>query len=77
MFSSICVNIVLFLTHKGVTKSNDVREECLECQITSNDVIEEYYIIVMIGRCVNTVKSLNSGHHWFSETVSAIERCPL
>ena len=25
----------------------------------------------------NTVKPLNSGHHWFSEKVSAIERCPL
>ena len=24
-----------------------------------------------------TVKPLNSGHHWFSEKVSAIGRCPL
>ena len=25
----------------------------------------------------STVKPLNSGHHWFSEKVSAIERCPM
>ena len=24
-----------------------------------------------------TVKPFNSGHHWFSEKMSAIERCPL
>ena len=39
LFPSICVNIVLFSTHKGVITSNDVREEC--------------YIIVMMGSCVN------------------------
>ena len=33
--------------------SNDVREECLECHMTSNDVIGECHIIVMMGRCVN------------------------
>ena len=33
--------------------SNDVREECLECHMTSNDVREECYIMVMLGRCVN------------------------
>ena len=33
--------------------SHDVREEFLECHMTSNDVREEYYIIVMTGRCVN------------------------
>ena len=62
LFSSICVNIVLFLsigldialfsTHKRVMRSNDVREECLECHMMSNDVREECYIIVMMGRCV-------------------------
>ena len=26
---------------------------------------------------LSTVKALNSGHHWFSEKVSAIESCPL
>ena len=39
--------------HKAVMTSNEVREECLECHMTSNDVREEYYIIVMMGRCVN------------------------
>ena len=53
LFSSICVNIVLFSTHRGVMTSNDPREECLECHMTSNDVREEYYITVMTGRCVN------------------------
>ena len=38
LFSSICVNIALFSTHKGVMTSNAVREECLECHMTSNDV---------------------------------------
>ena len=52
-FSSICVNIVSFSSHKGVMTSNDVREECLECHMTSNDVREKCYIIVMMGRCVN------------------------
>ena len=53
LFSSICVNIVLFSTHKGVMMSNDVREECLEYHMTSNDVREDCYIIVMTGRYVN------------------------
>ena len=33
--------------------SNDVRKECLECHMTSNDVKGEYYITMMKGRCVN------------------------
>ena len=33
--------------------SIDVREECLECHMRSNDVRDECYIIVMTGRCVN------------------------
>ena len=33
--------------------SNDVREECLECHMTSNDVKGEYHITLMTGRCVN------------------------
>ena len=53
LFSSTCVNIVLFSTHKRVMTSNDVREECLECHMTSNDVRKEYYITVMTGRCVD------------------------
>ena len=53
LFSSICVNILLFSTHRGVMTSNNVREECLECHMTSNDVREECYITVMTGRCVN------------------------
>ena len=53
LFSSICVDIVFFSTHKGMMTSNDVREKCLECHMTSNEVREEYYIIVMTGRCVN------------------------
>ena len=53
MFSSICVNTVLFSTPRGVMTSNDVREKCLECHMTSNDVREECYITVMTGRCVN------------------------
>ena len=39
LISSIYVNVVLFSAHKGVMTSNDVREKC--------------YIIVMTGRCVN------------------------
>ena len=43
LFSSLYVNIVLFLTHtKEWMTSNDVREECLEC-----------YITMMTGKCVN------------------------
>ena len=53
LFSSICVNIVLFSTHKGVITSNDVREKCLECHMTSNDVKGECYITMMTGKCVN------------------------
>ena len=67
LFSSICVNIVLFSTHKGVMTFNDVREECLECHMTSNDVREEClechmtshdikgecHFPMMTGRCVN------------------------
>ena len=34
-------------------KSNYVREECLECHITSNDVREDCYIAVMMSRCVS------------------------
>ena len=48
LFSSICIDIVLFSTHKGVMTPNDVREECLECHMTCNDVREECYIIVML-----------------------------
>ena len=33
--------------------SYDVREECLECHMTSNDVKGEYYITMMTGRCLN------------------------
>ena len=33
--------------------SHDVKEECLECHMTSNDVREEYYITMMMSRCVN------------------------
>ena len=33
--------------------SNDVREECLECHMTSNDAREECYVIVMMDSCVN------------------------
>ena len=33
--------------------SNYVREECLECNMTSNDVREEYYTTVKTDRCVN------------------------
>ena len=33
--------------------SDDVREECLECLMTFNDVREEFHIIVMTGRCVD------------------------
>ena len=36
----------------------------------------EKYKSAIISREVNTVESLNSGHHWFSKKVSAIERCP-
>ena len=43
----------MFSTHKGVMTPNDVREECLECHMTSNDVKEEYYITVMTGRFIN------------------------
>ena len=53
LFSSVCVTIVLFSTTRGVMMSNDLREECLECHMTSNDVREERYITVMAGRCVN------------------------
>ena len=53
LFPSICVNIVLFLTQKGVMTSNDVREECLECHMTSNAVKGECHITMMMIRCVN------------------------
>ena len=33
--------------------SNDVREECLECHMTSNDVKGKCYITMMMGMCVN------------------------
>ena len=41
--------------------SHDVREEFLECHMTSNDVREEYYIIVLMGRCVNKPVQTESG----------------
>ena len=53
LFSSICLNIVLFSAYKGVMTFNDVREEYLECQMTSNVVKGECYITMMTGRCVN------------------------
>ena len=34
-------------------------------------------IFVNIDVIANTVEPLYSGHHWFFEMVSAIERCPL
>ena len=37
-----------------------VREECLECQMTSNDVREEFYIIIMTGSCVNKNKPVQT-----------------
>ena len=37
----------------------------------------KYWFVQSIKLNLSTVKPLNSGHHWFSEKVSATERCPL
>ena len=34
----LCQYCIVLNTHKGVMTSNDVRKECLECHMTSNDV---------------------------------------
>ena len=43
----------MFSTHIEEMASNDVSEKCLEYHMTSNDIREEYYITMMMGRCVN------------------------
>ena len=48
-------------------------------KITGSDLASVHFNIEfqVISNQKSTVKPLNCGHHWFSEKVSAIERCPL
>ena len=75
LFSSICVNIVLFSTHRAVMTSDDVREECLECHMTSNDVGEECSIIVMMGSCVNKPDQTEPVGFYQNTFISKIAKC--
>ena len=56
VFKHLCKYCIVLDIHKGVMTYNDVREECLECHMTSNDVNDvkgECHITMMTGRCVN------------------------
>ena len=49
----LCKYCIVLDTHKGVMTSNEVREEYLECHMTSNDVKGECHITMKTGMYVN------------------------
>ena len=72
---------------KNTTSADDVMEEFNEVFENISDekldkMLDKQITIVpsarkLVSNCETTVKPLNSGHHWFLEKVSAIERCLL
>ena len=56
-------------------RSNDVREGFLECSMTSDDVREECYIRVMMGRCVNKPDQREPGGCYENTFISKFEKC--
>ena len=44
---------------------------------THKAMVSETPKMILNKGIVNTVEPLYSGHHWFSDMVSAIEKCPL
>ena len=75
VFKHLCKYCIVLNTQKGVITSNDVRKECLECHMTSNDLKGECHIKMMTGRCVNKPDQIEPVGCYENKFISNFAKC--